>query len=176
MNENENSTNPPTGPMETDQSFQKNAGAKTIEEEVSDNPIPSPNQAPGNERGLDGLESITLTAHPATIKAILDVFQERVRQVNGEGYSLEIDDLGDPGRLAAAAGSYLLHSAHTLATGCLLMGTPGSWPFGEEYWKPKSVRSNLTRAIALGLSELERLNRAQERKSPDLIRDPEEYM
>lgn len=122
------------------------------------------------------LVSITLTAHPATIKALQDVFQERVRQVNKEGYTLDIDDLGDPGRLAAASGSYMLHAAHTMATGCLLMGIPGSWPFDEEFWKPKGVHSNLKRAIALGIAELERLYRLQAQSDPNLIRDPEEFM
>jgi hypothetical protein len=93
-------------------------------------------------------------------RIINEVVKERVRQVQEEGYSFEVDDHGQPGRLAGAAASYSVHSAYVLATGnTSVPGVPEWWPFSKEHWKPKDVRSNLIRAIALNLAEIEKIDR-----------------
>lgn len=94
------------------------------------------------------------------------VIHERIRQIESEGYNKEVDDLGDPGRLAAAAACYSIHSSYTLNTGDSLAGVPDWWPFAREHWKPKDVESNLIRSAALIFAELERIYRSKVPAAP----------
>jgi hypothetical protein len=91
--------------------------------------------------------------------AARDVLAERARQIGREGWTTKHDDAHSGGEMAQAAACYAL-------------GTPavrdpfGSgdvvklWPYGNEWWKPRDRRSNLVRAAALLLAEIERLDRA----------------
>lgn len=91
---------------------------------------------------------------PALTDALRDVKAERTRQVSVEGWTPEHDDHHTTGDLAKVAAFYA-------AAGLRLTGTvPDGWPWDEDWWKPKDNRSNLVRAGALILAEIERLDRA----------------
>jgi len=83
-----------------------------------------------------------------------DVLAERKRQVNVEGYNAAEDDEYGEGTLAQAAACY--------ATAVESTPAPMDWPWPLATWKPKTFRSNLVRAGALIIAEIERLDRAVE--------------
>ena len=88
-----------------------------------------------------------------------DVLAERRRQVSKEGYSTRHDDEHDDGAMAVAAAYYALHGAR--GKGQVI------WPWDLEDCKPRDKRSNLVRAAALAIAEIERLDRAQSKIRPD---------
>lgn len=99
-----------------------------------------------------------------------EVKQERLRQINKEGYTQSVDDNGEPGRLAAAGACYAIRSAFELSqgSGSVLDGkVPIWWPFDPSSWKPKDVRSNLIRAMALLSAELEKMQRQSTQVEPE---------
>lgn len=102
---------------------------------------------------------------------IRDMTAERQRQVSVEGWTAEHDDNHIESQLAFAAACYALHAA---------FGNPGreddsdaprraiitsNWPWSWEWWKPSVARSDLVKAGALILAEIERLDRAALRAS-----------
>lgn len=91
---------------------------------------------------------------------------ERDRQVNQEGYTREHDDEHDDAALLNAAWAYLLASRQivTKQPGWLHR-VPAAWPWGRAWWKPSDdpVR-NLVKAGALIAAEIDRLQRAQEKR------------
>lgn len=89
----------------------------------------------------------------AMMTALDSVIHERVRQVQIEGWTPEHDDEHADGQLAAAAGCYALFGCDG--------AIPPYWPWANEWWKPADRRRNLVKACALGLSEIERLDRAE---------------
>lgn len=105
--------------------------------------------------------------------ALMDVMRERTRQINEEGWTPDHDDQHDGGELAGAAASYALNAACLLSPydGTAIEGIPYSWPstWGEEWWKPSSAnpRRDLVKAAALILAEIERLDRADLRKTQE---------
>lgn len=129
------------------------------------------------------------TPDPLLEKIFHEIRQERNRQVKEEGFTPDMDDSGQPGRLAAASTCYGMHAAVSLATGENMEGLPEWWPFDLSWWKPKNARSSLVKALALMVAELEAVDRAVAREefsrkasavenpapSPS-IRDPEEYL
>lgn len=86
-------------------------------------------------------------------QAALDVAAERRRQIEAEGWTPEHDDKHDDGSLGAAAACY---AATQRPDGMC----PAYWPWQASWWKPKDRRSDLVRAGALILAEIERLDRA----------------
>lgn len=86
----------------------------------------------------------------STVKA------ERLRQRSAEGWTPEHDDEHEDGQMAAAAACYALHTEPVGNVRDYLR----YWPWAAEWWKPKDRRSNLVRAAALLLAEIERLDRA----------------
>ncbi|KAA0015477.1 hypothetical protein F0A16_20525 [Salinicola corii] len=96
------------------------------------------------------------------MKALLDAFNERQRQIDSEGWKPEHDDTHTDGELAAAASTYAW-SACVQVTGHALPKTPPAvWPFEKAWWKPATdPRRNLVKAAALILAEIERLDRAR---------------
>lgn len=88
-------------------------------------------------------------------QAWLDVQAERRRQVEAEGWTPEHDDAHSHGEMALAAASYAAY-AHVELSGDL----PMFWPWGRTWWKPTTPRRDLVKACALGLAEIERLDRA----------------
>ena len=90
-----------------------------------------------------------------------DIGKERLRQINGEGFSPESDDGYLNGELLRAAACYLLNlvapkSPHRW---------PGLWPWPGLWWKPTNPRRDLVKAGALILAEIERLDRAAAKES-----------
>jgi hypothetical protein len=106
-----------------------------------------------------------------TSKAQADVVAERRRQIDTEGWSAEHDDRlhGDSG-LARAAAAYAFHAGSCSGWGPesyqqakpYMFDPEGDqciWPWDIDCWKPKDPRSDLVRACALGLAEIERIDR-----------------
>ncbi|MFU5216348.1 hypothetical protein ACOAP9_29610 [Pseudomonas aeruginosa] len=93
-------------------------------------------------------------------QAWLDVQAERKRQVEAEGWTPEHDDAHSHGQMARAAACYALagSSAPNDGTAALLVSL--AWPWDEQWWKPTTTRRDLVKACALGLAEIERLDRA----------------
>ena len=92
--------------------------------------------------------------------AARDVLAERRRQVEAEGWTPEHDDRHFNGEMAVAAACYA-----DPVTGYLdpRISVPRRWPWLRSWWKPKDRRSNLVRAAALLLAEIERIDRAAAR-------------
>jgi hypothetical protein len=95
--------------------------------------------------------------HELTKKVILEITDERMRQVREEGWTPEHDDDHELGEMAIAAACYSIHSAGNYEVNHV----PGAWPWDSEWWKPKNPRRDLVRAAALLVAEIERLDRAQ---------------
>jgi hypothetical protein len=129
------------------------------------------------------LAALALSAPPSVALeagAIADIAAERQRQISKEDWTPEHDDSHRGGELAIAAGWYALnspfvrhpecigdpadgrHEAHRLFAGETAM----HWPWSREWWKPKDSRSDLVRAAALIVAEIERLDRAITRPQP----------
>ena len=102
-----------------------------------------------------------LAAAPGTEvpQAWLDVQAERKRQVEVEGWTPEHDDAHSHGQMARAAACYALagSSAPNDGTAALLVSL--AWPWDEQWWKPSTARRDMVKACALGLAEIERLDR-----------------
>lgn len=97
----------------------------------------------------------------APSQALLDVIGERQRQQTVEGWTTAHDDEHDAGKLAGAGSAYALEASNRLSGGHgisspIAYGWPYEW---YEWWKPKDPRSNLVRAAALLLAEIERIDR-----------------
>jgi hypothetical protein len=135
-------------------------------------------------RGLyNGLElalAVTEDRDPAYLEgpvktdALHSVIAERRRQIMVEGWAPAHDDEHKRGEMALAAACYAAHTAtwsyirhgfraegglyRVYQTAQEFVGR--MWPWAREWWKPKDERSNLVRAAALLIAEIERLDRA----------------
>lgn len=116
---------------------------------------------------LDAWERVGFTAAAnAAIKnlrpagVLVDVAAERRRQIVVEGWTPEHDDTHHTqAEMAVAAACYILNGAgspHPAPPNA----RPTWWPWSIRWWKPKSRRRDLIRAIALLVAEVERLDRA----------------
>lgn len=85
----------------------------------------------------------------ASVLALSDIAEERLRQVEAEGWTLEHDDGHAKGEMARAAGCYALE-------GWTAASLLNFWPWSEGWWKPKSLHRNQVRAGALLVAELAR--------------------
>ncbi|MGV0912411.1 hypothetical protein [Martelella sp. FOR1707] len=103
------------------------------------------------------LDELACLTGEAGLKALLSVIEERVRQVEKEGWTPEHDDRHDPGELAAAAGCYALHAYDDFR----LTGSPAWWPFEDSWYKPTTPIRDLVKSSALDLAALEVEFRAQ---------------
>lgn len=95
--------------------------------------------------------------------AVVDVLMERRRQVHGEGYSHQQDDTYTNDELALAAVCYMTPPhCRVFKNGS---SAPIQWPtlWDKRYWKPRDRRRDLVRAVALGIAEIERMDRASKR-------------
>ena len=108
-----------------------------------------------------------------SVMALADIAEERLRQVESEGWTLAHDDAHRSGEMSAAAAAYAL-APHTPSTSRSLR--PSFWPWGQEWWKPKSLHRNRTRAGALLVAEIARHSRTASKinapKSPPLPNPP----
>ena len=92
-------------------------------------------------------------------QAMTDVFNERFRQWDEEGFSHDHDDKHTLGQMAGAAAAYALRS---IPNGDLFNDDIRRiWPWDQEWWKPAGQRRNLVKATALLLAEIERIDRAE---------------
>lgn len=105
------------------------------------------------------LDAVPIFA-PNPSAALLDVAAERRRQIEAEGWTPEHDDGHSDGALAMAAACYACPDPRieVFPNG---QQSPEGWPWSAYWWKPKDRRSNLVRAAALLLAEIERLDRAK---------------
>lgn len=101
-----------------------------------------------------GAPGFALAATQPT-EAARSVLAERARQIAAEGWTPEKDDAYNPGVLAEAGGIYALHAFDPFRA----KEAPEGWPWSPGWWKPKDPRSNLVKAGALILAEIERIDR-----------------
>jgi hypothetical protein len=108
------------------------------------------------------LPSVEAAAPPTLTDAARDVLTERRRQVEAEGWTPEHDDEHSDGGMAVAAACYALADrGKALAVNTLRTEKLWEWTGWAWWWfKPKDRRSNLVKAGALILAEIERLDRA----------------
>lgn len=103
-----------------------------------------------------------LACGPAAL-AVAEVFAERNRQVIGEGFTTEHDDQHADAEIALAACCYAVsHVAEANLGEATILDR--LWPWGAEWWKPKDRRSDLVKAGALIIAEIERLDRLPEKR------------
>jgi len=90
------------------------------------------------------------------------VLAERERQVSVEGWTPDHDDEHASGSMAIAAACYALTTRRReLEVQTVSMEKLWQWTgWSSQWFKPKDSRSNLVRAGALILAEIERLDRA----------------
>lgn len=98
---------------------------------------------------------------------IAEIEAERARQVEAEGWTPEHDDKHTDFELAAAAAAYTRHVAQFFGSpnggGYQMAVPPLVWPWEAKEWKPKDRRSDLIKAAALIVAEIERIDRAKQR-------------
>lgn len=101
-----------------------------------------------------------MRADPLSIAKSL-IGEERLRQIDEEGFTDIDDDRLNMGELLAAAKCYL----HNVVTPRALIrdadGVPVDWPWSQYWWKPKNPTRDLVRAGALCRAECDRLNRVE---------------
>lgn len=90
-------------------------------------------------------------------RAASDVLAERQRQIGVEGWTPEHDDEHADKSLATAAACYAAFS--NPAGSYTPSNPPPIWPWASKWWKPRDMRTNLVKAGALILAEIERLDR-----------------
>lgn len=90
-------------------------------------------------------------------KAATDVLAERQRQIDVKGWTPEHDDGHGGGSLSLAATAYI-EWPHCVCSHS--RDVPVSWPWDPSDFKPKDRRTNLCKATALLLAEIERYDRA----------------
>lgn len=114
------------------------------------------------EAGLDPVRIPMLT--PGEEMYFVDVGvqrigQERVRQVEAEGWTAKHDDAYADHELRRAAQGYLSaveERAEGVSEGVIGSDPPDDWPWAEDWWKPKSGIRDLERAGALIAAEIGR--------------------
>lgn len=96
------------------------------------------------------------------------IAEERRRQMSDEGWTPTLDDNWIDGQLQRAAECYL--KAPDISQVPNVIYPPGSWPWEDPAWKPKSRLANLVRAGALLQAERDRLKRIQDRIAAEIDR------
>lgn len=96
--------------------------------------------------------------------AIADIVTERLRQIEVEGWTPQLDDDHREGTLALAAACYALPDAELRSrhsSGVAL--SVALWPWDREWFKRRDRRRDLVKAAALLVAEIERMDRAAAR-------------
>lgn len=122
-------------------------------------PMTEGHHSPAGCSSLEEFATHSDQAQHSVPRAWLDVQAERRRQVEAEGWTPEHDDEHSHGQMARAAACYALagSSAPNDGTAALLVSL--AWPWDEQWWKPSTARRDMVKACALGLAEIERLDR-----------------
>lgn len=104
----------------------------------------------------------TPTEMPSLTHLILgEIHKERNRQRDVEGFGPVHDDSEHSGgELLRAAACYLIKGGGPVSVE-ETRAIEFLWPWGGEWWKPKDRRRDIIRALALGVAELERMDRAE---------------
>ena len=85
------------------------------------------------------------------------VTNERMRQIEEEGFGPEHDSCYENDELIRAAVCYTLAgSSYEILPLNPKTGVPFLWPWSKEWWKPRSKRENLIRAGALIMAAIDR--------------------
>jgi hypothetical protein len=93
----------------------------------------------------------------ASVFALLDIATERLRQIEGEGWTLEHDDNHERGTMAMAAAAYAYNSAVCdLSRKDNRASAPAWWPWDFRWWKPSSRARDRVKAGALLVAEMSR--------------------
>lgn len=112
-----------------------------------------------------------------TSVALCDVAAERRRQIESEGMTSAHDDAHASGEMAMAGACYAAHAVcrDTIERGMWKTTMPqiesaqrlvhNMWPWDRQWWKPKTHRRDLVRAAALIIAEIERLDRATQKRA-----------
>lgn len=101
---------------------------------------------------------------------IEELYAERRRQIDNEGWSPEHDDAHKDGELARAAATYARGASYSdfFRMGDKLTNEWENfnftdlrrmWPWDWKWWKPTNRRRDLIKAGALIIAEIERLDR-----------------
>ncbi|WP_198389683.1 Lar family restriction alleviation protein [Burkholderia ubonensis] len=103
---------------------------------------------------------------PHTSPAVRAILAERRRRVEQEGWTPGHDDACARGELARASATYALSASgyYTRGDGTRAAAEDTEWPWAPEWWRPTTPRSDMVKSVALGLSELERLDRTAARE------------
>lgn len=109
---------------------------------------------------LDAAVKRLLQLDQESTLALIDIAEERVRQVEKEGWTPSHDDHHASGEMSKAAAAYAIapHTAKNVQS-----IRPSFWPWGQEWWKPGSLHRNRVRAGALLVAELARHYRSAPR-------------
>ncbi|WP_339884270.1 hypothetical protein [Vreelandella maris] len=95
-------------------------------------------------------------------KAIIKAMEERLRQIDDEGFTGEHDDAYIQGTLSNAAECYA-RAAKLMLQQTLdseLPATPMNWPWHRSWWKPSpDPKRNIIKAMALLAAEYDRIER-----------------
>jgi hypothetical protein len=99
-----------------------------------------------------------------SVFALADIAEERVRQIESEGWTPEHDDQHAHGEMVAAAGCYAIAAYAPLGENCsywdetskIANAVRALWPWDWKWWKPKSRHRNQVKAGALLVAELAR--------------------
>lgn len=103
----------------------------------------------------------------------LEIIRERERQINAEGWSYDHDDQHDAGQMARAAAAYAWAAAIPPTARSVaeldnnwheMPAMRALWRWDWRWWKPKNPRDDLLRAGALIVAEIERLDRAEQKR------------
>lgn len=121
---------------------------------------------PSKEELLDSLRNMSHLVEilsTATNPAVDQVLAERIRQIQKHGYGGDHDDEHDKGELLDASICYAIEAqVVTDDSSHISSFVPTQWPWHAESWKPGTPHRMLVKALALGLAELERQNRAEQ--------------
>lgn len=104
----------------------------------------------------------------------LAILRERERQEVEEGWTPDHDDEHEGGELSLAACAYAFAAQMPEIMRDVVRPENGGvehsetlrelWPWADEWWKPKDRRADLVRAGALIAAEIDRLDRAEDRR------------
>lgn len=119
----------------------------------------------GLQERVDQLKDLAIAGADSVIatlgsQAVRDVLAERRRQVEVERWTPEHDDGHVGADLARASAAYAIASA-TQTEGYNVKRPPLLWPWDKAWWKPCDARRSLVKSVALGIAELERMDRAE---------------
>jgi hypothetical protein len=104
---------------------------------------------------LDRALATLMKLDNASVLALLDIAEERVRQIEKKGWTPEHDDAHKPGEMARAAACYADPPAVRPGSAAALVA-PTRWPWDSKWWKPGAPHCNRVKAGALLVAELAR--------------------